>query len=358
MDHFPFVEFHGGPWQLGWSHGERFHKAIGRQLAETIEAAQTTGKLTRDEALAWSEAQLPKIAAIATHWIEELRGLAAGAEISLAEAAALQVRPGTGAMPEGCTAFGICGDAAADGQPLVGQNRDLAPAYRERMFMLLLRPERGSPIVMHNVPGELGGVGMNGHGVCVFANTLWAKSGRTWMAPPVLRRAVLECATADEAVTRVKAFERAAVGSFLIADAAGCVRNLEILPEGVAVQAFDRGTFAHANNCVDAGLQAHQCELADHSPGSEPRREWLSGELERRRGQLSIDVVKSLLASHDSQPESLCRHAREGKKIETATAMIAQPSERKLTLSYGPPCEGRFKEYAITPSSQPGRTSN
>ena len=102
---------------------------------------------------------------------------------------------------------------------------------------------------MHCVPGEIGGVGLNSHGVALFANSLWGRSGRTWMAPPILRRAALESATAQAAVQRIQALPGPAVGNFLIADTHHA-RNLEILAEGVHVTEIDHGVYAHANNCT------------------------------------------------------------------------------------------------------------
>jgi len=48
------------------------------------------------------------------------------------------------------------------------------------MCVLLLRPRGRAALLMHSVPGELGGVGINEHGVAVFANSLWPKAGRNW----------------------------------------------------------------------------------------------------------------------------------------------------------------------------------
>jgi isopenicillin-N N-acyltransferase-like protein len=345
MTHFSVARFEGDDFELGRQHGEQFAEQVGVQLAETLAAAVTSG-LPRDAALAWSAAQLPRIAASGPHWIDELRGLAAGAGISLAEAAALQVRPGSGAMPEGCTSFAAAGDATADGCPLAGQNRDVVPAYRRRMFVAIVRPRSRPAIVMHHVPGELGGVGMNAHGVCVLANSLWATSGRTWMAPPILRRAVLECATADEAAERVRAMAGPAVGSFLIADAAGRIRNVECLPEAVAVIARDRGVYAHANNCTVPETRPHEAARTP-APGSENRRVCMQSLLEREAGRLSVAGAKALLSDHSSQPEPLCRHASSERQWETAAAVVFELARGRMHLSYGPPCGGRFAEIGL-----------
>ncbi|MBM4436283.1 MAG: hypothetical protein FJ029_03415 [Actinobacteria bacterium] len=275
-------------------------------------------------------------------WIDELRGIAAGAGITFSEALALQVRPGTGQMPSGCTAFGVAADASSDGVPYAGQNRDLGPGYLDRMAVVLLRPAGRLPILMHHVPGELGGTGLNGQGVCVFANSLWSKS-RSWMAPPILRRAMLECENADAAVRLAQTTDGPAVGNYLLADPGSHLRNLEIMPEGLAVTARDAGVYAHANNCTDARLQTYE-EKNVPLPGSESRRRTAQRLLDEAAGRIDVAALKSVLANETDGIEPVCR--RDGP-FPTAAGLIAEPVARTLHLSYGPPSDGRWATHGI-----------
>jgi isopenicillin-N N-acyltransferase-like protein len=348
MQHFPFFEITGDSYEVGRGHGELLREGIHRQLEEALDVARRQSGLTREHALDWALEQLPRIEAIGgPRWIDELRGLADGAEIALAEAVALQVRPGTGFMPEGCTSLGVSGDSSAMGLPLGAQNRDLVRAYRGRMCVLLLRPRGRPAFLMHSVPGELGGVGMNAHGVAVFANSLWPRAGRNWQAPPITRRAILECTSADDAADRIRRMHGPAIGSFLVIDAAGRVRNLEILPQALAVIARDRGVFAHTNHCLDATLQPHEVGLLP-SPGSPGRCARMQTLLESTAGRITVEEIKRMLADHTSRPEPICRHATAATEWETTSALIAEPASRTLHLSYGPPCEGGFVIYRIS----------
>jgi isopenicillin-N N-acyltransferase-like protein len=343
---FLFLEFAGDAWDVGRLHGVRMREAIREQLDQTMRQASLCG-LSRQDACAWAEEQLARIEALAPHWIDELRGLAHGASISLTEAAALQVRPGSGEPGAGCTSFAVQAAATADGCMRVGQNRDLAPAYLRRMFVGLFRPEGRPAMLMHCVAGELAGVGINELGVCVFANSLWSRSGRTWMAPPLVRRAILECASAEEAAERIAAMPGPAPGNYLVADAAGCVRNLEVLPEGTRVLGCHQGLLAHANNCLSPELAAHE-PAALPMPGSAQRQAWLADALAAHRGTIDLALLKTLLADHALQPEALCRHAAHAADWETVSALIAEPATRTLHLSYGPPCKGRWFTYRCT----------
>ena len=347
MERFPCLQLTGEPFEIGRSHGERLREAIHLQLREALAAASRQAGMDRGQALDWSAAQLPKIERVGgADWIAELEGLADGARMSLAEAAALQVRPGTGAMPEACTSVGIACDASATGQALGAQNRDLVPGYRGRMTLLSLRP-RGKPaLLMHSVPGEIGGVGMNSQGVAVFANSIWARSDRNWQAPPLTRRAILECASAEEAAERVRAMDGPAVGSFLVIDRTGRIRNLEILPQARAVIARDRGAFVHTNHCLDPSLLPHEAERTP-APGSPARCARAQELLGTAAGRISVETLRTVLADHAGRPEPICRHASSASVWETASCLIADLGARTLFLSYGPPCEGRFASYHL-----------
>ena len=347
MPHFPFVDVAGSARELGRGHGESLREAIQLQMEECLAVASRQAGLDRAQALAWATGQLPRLETLGgAPWVDELEGLAEGARIPLAGAIALQVRPGTGFMPEACTALGVSRDAGAAGLPLGAQNRDLVPAYRERMCVLRLRPQGMPALLMHAVPGELGGVGVNEHGVAVFANSLWARAGRAWQAPPVTRRALLECTSADAAAARARTMDGPAVGNFLVIDPAGRIRNLEILPQGLAVIAQDRGVFAHANHCLDAAVRPHETEVLP-APGSPGRCALMQKLLEAAAGRIAVERVKRMLADHGGRPEAICRHAASAAEWETTAAVIVEPVSRTLHLSYGPPCEENFAAYTL-----------
>ena len=349
IDHFPLHEFTGEPYELGRAHGAALASAIRQQVSDALTVA-AQGGLDRAAALAWSRAQLPKIERLAPHWIDELRGIAAGAGISLDEAIALQVRPGSGKMIGGCTSIAASDGATVDGRALGAQNRDLFHGFRERMVVTLLRPVGGTPLLMHSVPGELGGTGLNAHGLAIFANSLWARSGRTWMAPPLLRRLLLEQRDAASAAELAKQLDGPAVGSFLLVDVVGQIRNLEILPEQMIVTERNSGVYAHTNHCLATSTQSFEQQPLQ-SPGSPQRCRTMETTLAESSGKIDVAAMKRLLAQHQPTEEPICRHSTKPGEYETAATSIVETASRRLHISYGPPCQGRFKTYSLTPQA-------
>ena len=69
--------------------------------------------------------------------------------------------------------------------------------------------------------------------------------------------------------------------------------------------------------------------------------------LEAAIGQIDVDEMKRLLSQHEPAGEMICRHSNDPKEHETAATSIVETATRRLHISYGPPCEGRFVTYAI-----------
>ena len=301
--------------------------------------------LTAEAALEWTSQQRPRVQAIAPHWIDEIQGLAQGAGIRSDEALALQLRPGTGGLPEGCTSFAAVGDATTNRQTIAGQNRDLGEPYLHRMFIAVLRPTQGPAILMHCVPGEIGGVGLNSHGVALFANSLWGRSGRTWMAPPILRRAALEAATAQAAVQRIQACLARPSATFSSPTPTTPATSKSWSKASTSLKSTTASTptptTAPPAPCSRTKPSAARFPI----PKAAAIRCRVA--LDRHAGSIDTDVCRTLLSDETGRPEPVCRRPRSGDPFSTIAALIAEPHTRTLHLSYGPPTHNHFTTYRL-----------
>lgn len=344
---YPQSEFRGTWRQIGEQHGEAYRELVREQAAMSLGRGDEEA---RQRALVWTIERYSDLEALGPHWMDELNGLATGAGISLAEAVAIQLRPGSGALaaPEACTSFGAAADATADGGPLGGQTRDIDAAYQKRMFVGVLRPIDGPAIVAHSVPGELGGIGLNEHGVCVFGNTLHARSPRSsWLAPPILRRLMLEAPSAAAAITLLRDFETLPAGNLLMVDRHSGIHNAEIMPDALAVTHTPAGAYAHANNCTARETRMVEEPGRERIAASEARRLQLQERLDAAHGRVTVEMCKEFLADETGTPEPICRRATHPTGLATVAALIAEPMTGTLHISYGPPSIGPFRAYSL-----------
>src|SRR5262245_53073801 len=156
---FPYVAVSGTAFEMGYQLGEQAAPMIERYLRLT---ERVTG-LSRDVLCRNALAFLPLIEQLSPRYLEEVRGLAAGAGLSFEEALLCQARAEAGYTAEGgCSAFALTGEATADHHTLAGQNQDLPPEYSDVAILLHVKPSDGRPrALMFTFAGQLGYVGMN-----------------------------------------------------------------------------------------------------------------------------------------------------------------------------------------------------
>ena len=119
---FPLIEVSGNSYEMGYQHGTQATDLIERYL---LWIEMLTGK-SRDVLCSSAIKFLPFFEKFSLPYVEEIRGLAKGADISFEEAMLCQVRDeGAYTNNDGCTAFALKGSATADSQTLAGQNQDL-----------------------------------------------------------------------------------------------------------------------------------------------------------------------------------------------------------------------------------------
>src|SRR5262249_18226398 len=194
---------------------------------------------------------------------EEIQGMAEGARIPLAEAYLLQLRaevaaPATappaplpllaGAADGGdeCTGFAILAEATSDGVPLVGQNADLPAFYSEVSVVLEIVPDDAPAVLMLTPAGQVSYLGINAHGLGVFANFLTCDGWRIGYPRYLLSRLALTWETVEEAIALVRSVPRASSRNLLMLDARGTAADLETTPTRDARLDPENGLLAHA----------------------------------------------------------------------------------------------------------------
>ena len=117
-----YLEFHasGTNRELGRAHGEQAAAHIRGYLDFLSGQLQLSRDAMRSRALKF----LPLFERDCPHLIEEIHGLAEGADIEFADALAAQLRGELGQVTDGaCTTFVISARGTANGETLIGQDQ-------------------------------------------------------------------------------------------------------------------------------------------------------------------------------------------------------------------------------------------
>jgi isopenicillin-N N-acyltransferase-like protein len=349
---YPLFFAKGTPCELGRQHGEQARlpvRAFLDYLGHTL-------RLSREQLQTRALRFLPLFAQHAPHLVEEIRGLAEGAGVALAEALAVQIRGELGLLPaEGCTTFVIAAGGTAAGQILIGQNSDVEPELEAFAYVLRLEPAGKPAVLMWTFGGMIGYHGLNATGVAHFANSLGG--GPAWrMGLPhyPIKRLMLEQRTIDEVLALLRQVPVCSSGNYVLCDSTGHIADIELTPRGFALlEDHGEGFLAHSNHFVCKPYASPDTDAAS-VPDSFPRLARMRQLLAGRYGSLTVEDLKQFLADHEGQPTSICRHPHNGPdhasvsaRGRTTASLIAEPMAGRLHVSRGNPCQTDYATYCL-----------
>lgn len=338
---FPLIEVSGSSYEMGYQHGAQAAELVERYL-RWIE--KLTGK-TRDVLGRNTLAFLPPIQALSPPYVEEVRGLADGAEISFEEALLCQVRSEAARIDDGgCTAFALTGSATADHQPLAGQNQDLEPEFADVAILLRVKPNDGRPrVLMFTFAGQLGYAGMNQYGVALFNTALFGYQWRLGLPRQPLKRVALEKQTVEECVELLGQQRVCSAANVTLCDGRGNIADVELRPEGVA-QFHDEHSDCslHTNHYLSDQFARYEPNTL---PDSSVRLARLRAFVKENWGRLTVETMKQILADHQDDTSGICRHGASG--WHSIAGYIAEPARGLLHVRRGYGCSGTWQSFEV-----------
>ncbi len=338
---FPLVEVSGSSYDMGYQHGAQAAALVQRYL---LWIERLTGKsrdvLCRNAMNFW-----PLCEALSPAFAEEIKGLAAGAEISLEEAVLCQARAEAAQMPDGaCTAFALTRTATADGRTLAGQNQDLESEYADVAMLLRVKPADGRPrAMMFTFAGQLGYSGMNEYGLAHFANALYDFTWKPGLPHYPLKRVMLEQRTIQDCVGLLARHRTCSAANVMLCDGSGNIGAVEVRPEGIA-QFQDKHPDAclHANHYLTEEFAGHETGFL---PDSCPRLDRMQTLVQQHWGAITVDTIKEMLADHENDPGGICRHG--AVEMHSISGYIAEPEKRLFHVRRGHGCLGSWTAYEV-----------
>jgi isopenicillin-N N-acyltransferase-like protein len=359
---YPLIDVSGTPYERGVQHGRAAgeliarYPAVLRQVMKVEARWRAPGlepaKMTDSELEARTVQFLPFFERFAPEQVEEIRGVAHGAEVPFWLALLANVRAEIGifdrlAVGDGCTAFGAGRGATVDGSTLIGQNQDQNALMRELTIILRVEPDRGPRMLMATFGGVLGYVGINSAGVGFVHNALANSVWRMGLPHYPLKRAILQ----QESIEGVlRQFDRAPLGScanYVVSDRDHVV-DIEATPDRCAVLSASNGWIGHGNNFQDSVLREDE-QLTRVLPDSPARTDRIDYLIASDAGRITLDEAKRWLKDHEGFPTSICRHATSDDPTEMHSmySMICEVERGLLHITYGNPCQNDYTTFSL-----------
>jgi isopenicillin-N N-acyltransferase like protein len=320
------------------------------------------------------------IAAFRLAYLDEMRGLAEGAGLDVADVLAINVRtevmyaakarqaPLAHRMPAECSAFALVPAPHAPGGTLVGQNWDWLLHSARTLVVLEVRQDDGPDFVTVVEAGLLAKAGLNAAGLALVTNALVtdADLGAPGLPYHVMLRAIFDCATVTEALTVLQAGIRSSSANYLIAHASGAALDVEAAP-GDFTRLYprfpDQGLLLHTNHFLSPRLHPVDVSLWA-MPSSAVRLQRLqttataaatvAATVAGTGGApaATLDGFRAVLADHADYPHSICSHPDpEEHPLEqgaTIASVLMDLNARRVWLAAGNPCQTPYTELDLS----------
>jgi isopenicillin-N N-acyltransferase like protein len=356
------VDVAGAPYERGFQHGRQCGDLIARYpdlLAEILEdegplrgLVAAGAKPSRERLFAEARAFLPGLTAFAPHLVEEVRGIADGAQRPFDEVLLVNVRgevlgliaspARTAGAGDACTAFAV-GPGSRGSSVLAGQNLDQDPRNGDLLIVLRVEPDEGPAMLMCSFAGLVGYPGLNAAGVAVFQNALstsvWRGDG---MPHYFMKRVLLKQQSVADCVAVMRRSRVCSSGNYVLADRHGLL-DVELTPDGLATVEASDGVLVHANHFLDPDLTLDDV-LLPRLPDSASRVARLRELVANEQPRTGLHSLQAAMSDHAGYPTSICRHE---ERMVTIASMIAEPERGYLHVAAGNPCAWAYETYAL-----------
>ncbi len=352
--HIPLVISEGQPFARGQCLGRSERQRVQHTVNAYMRIFENFSGLSREAVFKQAERFIPAIANFAPHLLEEIRGIAGGAQCDTREIVAINARTelmyGITHRPE-CTSIAISAAVSADGHTRVAQNWDWHPSLVGTLVLWLVKRSDGPDLLTLTEAGIVGKIGINSAGLAMCINLLRSDSDSGGPAAPmhiILRRVLEECHNVDEAIALIGNTPRCTSCNHMLADRSGAIADVEATPAGQWVHRPTEGILTHTNHCANPVL-ALQDRYVREYPETRERQSRMQTLAQSH--PLTENDLRAMLADHATSPYSICLHNDADwsftEQGESIASIIIDMTGGTLDVANGPPCEHRYQRYTI-----------
>jgi isopenicillin-N N-acyltransferase-like protein len=280
---------------------------------------------------------VPVITAFDADYLEEMRGIAEGAGVSLMDVIVANCRTemmfgyadlkkARRALDDGCTGIVVLPEASATGRLMHAHNWDWREECNDTGIILKVRRDDGLSMLMFTEAGSLGRHGFNSAGVSLSGNFLtsdrdYKMAGNVPLA--LIRRKMLEAPNIAAAMKILWSTRRFCSNNLMLAQAQGEAVNLECAPDEIFWVAPEDGFLVHANHwiCPVARAKLRDMGLVN-SPDSLYRQRRVTEALRNAPEKIDWPLIKAALADTFNSPDSVLR-APKPASFDSISATVA-----------------------------------
>ncbi len=340
----PIVEAQGTHREIGQQIGGACQAGIRKTLAGLRD--DLPAGVTWENMLQQSQRYLEFSRQVYPQYVEELEGVAAGAEVPFEEVfLSMCEELWEAAAWRGCTDMAARGHATKDGSTLIAHTNDLLPRAEEHLVLLKVQAGDEPEFLGISSGGIAISAGFNTAGISLTGNQLDNNDIRPGVPRLLIVRAILASRHLSQAMDHCLLPQRASSYNNVLADTSGEVYSMEGSATDCEPIYIEGDILAHANHYVSPAMRHFEADR--NSIGNSVLRHNRALRLLRENyGQLTPELFQTLLSDHAGYPTSICKH---GTETVTVFSIVIQLEQLRAWIGLGRACQTEYVEYQLEP---------
>jgi isopenicillin-N N-acyltransferase like protein len=351
----PLIEVSGTHREMGCQIGEAAREQVQHSVANArilIDAAYKSLELTWQGAQIQSRKYLPFAEELYPQYVDEMRGIAEGANVEFDDIVVLNVMEAVTSDAlhlTRCTSMAVNEQRTADGHVLAAHNEDWIPEDENDVLVISAKPDTEPPFLAMSYGGLLPNVGFNAYGIAQLIDSVYPSDSRVGIPRLVVARAVLSARRISGAIGRAVVPHRAAGYNHLLIHESGEIYSIEVSARKFEILYAHDGYMVHTNHYLDSHMKP--VEKAPEELISSRVRYFRASRLLRQNDKHTIKSLQSIQQDHVNVPNSVCNHNIEGSdpldREKTINALVIDLNMREMHIVWGNPCQNTYYTYHL-----------
>jgi isopenicillin-N N-acyltransferase-like protein len=348
----PIIDVKGGPRERGRQQGEGARAQALNALTLYKEILPQEMDMTWEVGRREARKFLPYAEETFAWAVEELRGIAEGADVSFEDVWTLNCYEGLIYARQdvwGCTTLAVRSEHTASGHILMAHNEDWSSADRENVYLVRAQPDSAPSFIAMTYGPLLVNIGLNTYGIGVAINSIYPTDVRVGVPRVVFSRAVLNSRSIGEAIRACVPKLRAGGYNYVLADPNGELYSVETSATTHDILYGEDGWIAHTNHYLS--LKMREIEQPGTYSSSTARYNRARRLLKEQLGEVTVESLQTLLRDHVNFPDSICLHEDlndpPADRGMTLVSLVMDLTERVMLAAPNPPCESTYTAYRL-----------
>lgn len=351
---FKEITVRGTPYERGLTYGQLCRDEINVSIRGYEILFKETKGISWEDARKISEYYLSLLRDSEPDYVEEMRGIAEGAEVDLLDIAAFNSRTeiiyaqAEKTDVSECTTISLMAPATEGGRVIAAENWDYSTLLRNSLVIVHVYQEDKPDFVMVTEAGMIGGIGMNDYGIAVLLNALITTVPCQGIPLRARMRAMLEAENLGDAYVKGSC-EPVSVANLIATHKDGVAIGFEMDSQTIEPLIPEDGVLVHTNHYI--GPKMYLAHDVNHRGSSYIRLQRIRTLVKERHGKITIGDVMNMLRDHAGYPYSICDHENMKDALVNRDAtnfgIIMDLTDNCMYLAPGNPCESEFEKYCI-----------